>query len=451
MDVQQYLDHPDRVQEEVLLASYMATSGPKSGDAADHVNTHAQRVIYGETYPEKMHEASLGERIEHYLGKENLPAEEAAALKGFKDFLENKPSAAAEVDAEAGAPVAEAGEPAAPSHADPQQKANNVFKMPGALPSAFDEDDEPAATAKYDYGADPKRQSEKAMATAFLSDGNTSVKFGSTAHQTLQKAIDFDRYPEELQKASLQDRMGFYAKTEPRTDAEMKAVKEFREYLVNGKSPQLSGDTLGAGDMNQAPAGAVDMAAKATRQVVTAPFEGLSRFFAGFGERAAARNANDQIEAATARMVSEHQQAEERIGEKLKGLGEIVKQMETTPAGPERDKLVEKFCEQGHDVAKDQRDISRKQANDSADPNVKSRFKHSEGDIEKSAESTDDRLATMFRQMQDKAAGDDKNVEKLKEEQSKIAEMLQRVKEMIQQIFGGFREGKKNNAAPGAH
>lgn len=462
MDVQQYLDHPERLQEEAAFTVYMSSFGPKSDKEQEHANTHVPRVIYGETFPEKLHGASLAERIDHYLAKENLPEDEAKAVNDFKHFLINGPSAkaAASDDKEPPKPpdagaVAPGGGGEGPEQSksrndDGQGPAKNVFQLPGSLPSAQLDDDESEAVAGFNYHADPNRQAEKAMASAFLSDSHTAVKFGTTAHNTLQKAIEYDNYPEHLQKAPLQDRLGFYASKEPRTDAESKAVKEFREYLVNGKSPQLKNDTLGAGDIAQPPLGAVDQAAQMTRQVITAPFEGLSRFFGGFGERAAARATNEQIEAATTRMVSEQEQAGERIEAKFEGLKGLVKQMDDTPAGPERDKLVEKFCEGGHELAKEQRDISRKQANDSADPNVKSRFKQGEGEIEKSAESTDDRLANMFRQMQDKASGDEKNVEKLKQEQSKIAEMLQRVKEMVQQIFGGFREGKKNTAGPSA-
>lgn len=131
----------------------------------------------------------------------------------------------------------------------------------------------------------------------------------------------------------------------------------------------------------------------------------------------------------------------QKLSDKVTALGGMA-------PGAARDALVKEITEGARSHMELADSVSKKEARISADPNSKSEFKRDKSEIDADVEDHGSKLSELLNKAKAAVPGDEKNTQALEVEQSKMKEMLERIKSMVKSIFRGFGADDAKTARP---
>lgn len=268
------------------------------------------------------------------------------------------------------------------------------------------------------------------------------------AQMVTSKILNYN-YPPEKQAAPLADRVSYWLGRAAPSASESLVARDFQVFATQGILPQKQ--ILDAGEV-MPPGSPAQHAARKIGE--------LGNKLAGGGGPSALstlvnrmfdRGDDNRIGQRVAQMTQQAQASMQAMGNfadaEIDSIDKLAKQLPNA-TGADRDRLVSEIASRSTDLMDRVKDNARSQSNMSADPSSESRFKRDPDDIKEDTDKVANRLKGVLDKANDSLQGDAANQKRLQEVQTQLQEMLERIKQMIQSIFKGFRSDREATAAP---
>lgn len=312
---------------------------------------------------------------------------------------------------------------------------------------------EPQSTSSTPSAAAPAAASsstlsrDKATAETFMMNLPPEMRAQQQVYKDVTERIIQSDAPRELDGKGLAAKAAWWGKNAGTPD-EAKVAMELAFFAKEGRFPPSQtrdpNDQLTAGSQS-----AAHNAAQKTADMFGGTANSLTSLVSSMASGVKNIGVSGRIERATEAAYQETIGGKQDLNEGFKKLSDQVAALGKTAPGEGRDTLVKEITDGARSHMELADAISKKEARISADPNSKSEFKRDKSDIDADLEDRGSKLTDLLGKAQAAVPGDEKNTKALAEEQSKIKEMLERIKAMVKSIFSGFGKEESKAPAPG--